>query len=201
MIDVVNSSWCSIPSSVPQGSLLGPLIFVIFISDLPDFVTPGNNVSFYADDCKTSRVLNCPSDHSLFQTDIDNIYRWSIQNHMEFNVKKGKLIQICKKRYPLLSDLHLNRSTLELTSEFVDLGLITNCNLSWKNHIDKKTSRKANKILGHKGTFFFPEDTLFLITLLTILILTPTVQHNLFTYATYNSCNYLQITITLLAIT
>ena len=108
VIDGVNSSSCSIPPGVPQGSLLGPLFFVIFINDLPEVVAPENTVSLYADDCKTSRVINFPADHSLFQSDIDNIYRWSLQNRMEFNVKKCKLMQICKEGSPLLSDLHLN---------------------------------------------------------------------------------------------
>ena len=97
VIDRVNSSWCSIMSGVRQGSILGPFFFVIFINDLPEVVTPGNTVSLYVDDCKTSRVINCPVDHSLFQSDIDNIYRWSLQNPMEFNVKKCKLMRICKK--------------------------------------------------------------------------------------------------------
>ena len=61
--------------------------------------------------------------------------------------KKCKLMRICKKRSPLPSDLHLNNSTPELTSEFCDLGLVTNCNHSLNNHIGKITS-KANKILG-----------------------------------------------------
>ena len=76
VIDGVNSSSCSIPSGVPQGSLLGPLFCVIFINDLPEVVTPENTVSLYADDCKTSRVITCPADHSQFQSDIDNIHTY-----------------------------------------------------------------------------------------------------------------------------
>ena len=52
VIEGINSTWCAIPSGVPQGSLLGLLFFVIFISDLPEVVMPGNCVSLYADDCK-----------------------------------------------------------------------------------------------------------------------------------------------------
>ena len=66
---------------------------------------------------------------------------------MEFNVKKYKLMQITKRKTPIHSDLHLNNNILELTSEFRDLGLVTDFNLSWSTHIDK-ISNKANKILG-----------------------------------------------------
>ena len=66
---------------------------------------------------------------------------------MEFNVKKFKLIHITKRKTPIHSDLHLNNKILEVTSEFRDLGLITDCNLSWSTHIDK-ISNKDNKILG-----------------------------------------------------
>ena len=130
-----------------RGSLLGPLFFVIFIDDLPEIVMPGNCVSSYADDCETSRIINCPADHSVFQSDLDNLYAWSQQNLMEFKVKKCKLMHITKRKTPIPSDLHLNNDILELTSEFRDLGLVTKSNLSWSSHIDK-ISNKANKILG-----------------------------------------------------
>ena len=56
-----------------SGLLIGPFVFVIFIGDLPEVVMPGNCVSLYADDCKTSRIINCPADHSVFQSGYINI--------------------------------------------------------------------------------------------------------------------------------
>ena len=147
VIEGLSSSWTVIPSGVPQGSLLGPLFFVIFITDLPDAVMADNTIALYADDCKTSRVINCPSDYQVFQSDLDNLYSWSQQNLMDFNVKKCKLMRITKKKMPFRSDLQLNNNTLEETSEFCDLGLVTTSMLSWNAHVDKISS-KANKILG-----------------------------------------------------
>ena len=67
---------------------LGHFFFVIFISDLLEVVMPGNTIAVYADDCKTSRVITCLSDYPLFQSDLDNLYLWSQQNLMDFNIKK-----------------------------------------------------------------------------------------------------------------
>ena len=108
-----------------------PPLFLIF--DQREVVTPGNTVSLYGDDCKTSRLINCPADHSLFQT----------------NIKEDIIAEeYCKKRPPLLSNLHLNISTLQrLTFELCDLGLISkSMQPRWNNHIDKITT-KANKNL------------------------------------------------------
>ena len=66
---------------------------------------------------------------------------------MEFNVKKFKLMHITKSKTPIHSHLPLNNKILEVTSEFCDLGLVTDCNLSWSTHIDK-ISNKANNTLG-----------------------------------------------------
>ena len=61
--------------------------------------------------------------------------------------KKCKLMRITKKKMPFHSDLQLNNDTLEETSEFCDLGLVTTSTLSWNAHVNK-ISTKANKILG-----------------------------------------------------
>ena len=70
VIEGMISTWRAILSDVPQGSLLDPFFFVIFISDLLELVMPGNCESLYADDCETSRIINCPADHSVFQSNL-----------------------------------------------------------------------------------------------------------------------------------
>jgi len=95
-------------SGVPQGSLLGPLFFVIFISDIPKAVLPGNIIALYVDDCKTSRIIDLVEDQNLFQQDLDNLNNWSIRNAMTFNVKKCKIMRITKKKQPFISSFSLD---------------------------------------------------------------------------------------------
>ena len=98
VLDGVSSSWCEVTSGVSQGYLLDPLFFVIFISDLPKAVLLGNMMALYADDCKTSRIIDSVEDQKLLQQDLDNLNQWSIRNAMKFNVKKCKIMRITKKK-------------------------------------------------------------------------------------------------------
>ena len=70
---------------------MGPLYFVIFISDLPDCVCPGNTIAMYADDCKTFRVIDNSHNQTLFQRDLDNL------DGMDFNLKKCKISEDLKE--------------------------------------------------------------------------------------------------------
>ena len=97
VLDGISSSWSNISSGVPQGSLLGPLFFVIFISDLPEVVLPGSTIPLYADECKCSRIIDTAGDLELFQQDLDSLHQWSVRNFMNFNIKKCKIMKITKK--------------------------------------------------------------------------------------------------------
>ena len=147
VLDGISSSWSDVSSGVPQSSLLGPLFFVIFISDLPEVVLPGSTIALYADDCKCSRIIDTAGDLELFQQDLNNLHQWSVRNSMNFNVKKCKIMKISKKLQPLTSSFLLENSELEEVKEFKDLGVITNHHLSWNPHIDHVVS-KANRMLG-----------------------------------------------------
>ena len=85
-------------------------------------------------------------------------------------MKKFKLMYITNRKTPIHSNLHLNNNILELTSEFRDLGLVTDCNLSWGTHFDK-ISNKDKKILGLiKRTCKGFQDVSILITLYLALV-------------------------------
>ena len=103
MLDGISFSWSEVSSGVPQGSLLGPFFFVIFISDLPHVVLPGSTIALYAGDCKCSRIIDTAGDLELFQQDLDSLHQWSVRNFMNFNVKKCKIMEITKKIQPLNS--------------------------------------------------------------------------------------------------
>ena len=84
----------------------------------------------YYDDYKTSNAINSHLDQNEFQSDLDNLYTWSPQNLMEFDVKMCKLMRITKKRMPHLSDTKLDNIILEETSESCDFSQATRNKLS-----------------------------------------------------------------------
>ena len=108
VLDGVSSSWSEVSSGVPQGSLLGPLFFVIFISDLPEAVLPGNTIALYADDYKSSRMLQIKICFRRIST--NDLHQWSSRNFMDFSVKKCKIMRIAKKKQPFTSNFFLDKS-------------------------------------------------------------------------------------------
>ena len=141
------SDWLPVTSGVPQGSLLGPLFFIVYINDLPGVISKGSSIALYADDSKMYRVINTQEDLSNFQSDIDKISEWCKMNKMITNTKKCKIMHITRKKSPLVGEYFIEGQPLESVNVHKDLGLFTASDLSWNQHIDKITA-KANRVLG-----------------------------------------------------
>ena len=97
-------------SGVPQGSVLGPLLFLIYIDDLPAVVNNlYSNVNLYADDALLHHLISDAVDYAVLQETIPLLENWSITNHLNFNVSKYKYMIISRSRFPTLppSQLHL----------------------------------------------------------------------------------------------
>ena len=90
-----SSEWVDVTSSVPQGSVLGPLLFTIFINDLPENIK--NQCKLYADDCKLIGIIEKEEDLEQIHLDIDKLQSWAKTWQMSFNYDKCKVMHFGKK--------------------------------------------------------------------------------------------------------
>ena len=137
-----HSSWLPVTSGVPQGSILGPLLFLIHINDLPSFVYFSSTL-LYADDTKLSKPVSSLSDCSQLQHDIWALQNWSAESGLSFNSAKSFLLRFCPNSSPLVKfDYLLNDVPISSVSNCRDLGIVFSSDLSWSNHY-KHISKKA----------------------------------------------------------
>jgi retron-type reverse transcriptase len=90
------SSPFSVLSGVPQGSILGPLLFNIFVNDLSDIIKHSKFILF-ADDLKIYRNVKSVEDCKALQADVYSVQHWCAENHMELNIQKTKTISFTRK--------------------------------------------------------------------------------------------------------
>ncbi len=89
------SEWANVISGIPQGSVLGPTLFVIFINALSDVVT--NTIQIFADDIKIYRKVNDIRDEMLFQEDLNKLHQWSVKWPLKFYATKCKVMHLGSK--------------------------------------------------------------------------------------------------------
>ncbi|KAG7295979.1 hypothetical protein JYU34_021071 [Plutella xylostella] len=140
------SSWINIPSGVPQGSLLGPLLFIIFINDINDCFRNSEYLMF-ADDMKIFKAINNSIDEELLQEDLDRLSVYCLNNKLDINVDKCFHISFTRKRNKHMSTYMLQNQSLTSVSEIRDLGVVHDSKLLFDSHIDSIIT-KASKALG-----------------------------------------------------
>ena len=148
----VKSDILPVKSGVPQGSILGPLLFVIFINDMFECVSEGTNIALYADDTKIWREINYSSDHFILQDDIDKLYNWSLANKMKFHPSKCKALSVTYQRNILhnlpftIFNYKLGSVYIDYVASQVDLGVIVNNKLLWTDHCDSLVKNANSKL-------------------------------------------------------
>ena len=140
------SSWSAVTSGVPQGSVLGPLLFIIFINDIDNAVDIVHCALFkFADDTKGVHIVNSKTDALRLQVALDNLHKWSVEWQMLFNLDKCHILHFGKNN--LCHTYNINGHTLATVEEENDLGIyVSNCCTPSK-HVTA-TAQKANQVLG-----------------------------------------------------
>ena len=147
VIDGFASEWLEVTSSVPQGSVLGPLLFLLYINDMPDVISQGSYLPLFADDSKCFRVIFNASDRDRLQEDLNALYDWSVKWDMEFNVEKCNVLRVVRTRTIYERQYTLGSSYLSVDQSEKDLGAWISDTLNWNIHTDNIVA-KAQKMLG-----------------------------------------------------
>jgi ribonucleases P/MRP protein subunit RPP40 len=137
----------SVLSGVPQGSVLGPLLFLIYINDLIEVLPDSVKARLYADDCALERIVNCLNDTTVLQTALNCVLEWCEQNRMTLNVSKCKVMTVASTRSPILIDYNVLGVPLERVNEYKYLGVTISKDLKWTSHTSNIVS-SANAKLG-----------------------------------------------------
>lgn len=140
-----SSSLTDVISGVPQGSVLGPLLFLIYINDISTNLT--SSVRLFADDCVVYRAIKNTDDHHILQNDLnDNC--WCDKWLMTLNSTKSKVVSFSRKHATTNFPYSINNAALPHASSYTYLGINVTSTLSWKEHITTVCAR-ASKTLGY----------------------------------------------------
>ena len=143
VVDGEVSNWKSVLSGVPQGSVLGPILFLIYINDLDDSIT--SNVLKFADDTKLFRKVNTDVDKQHLQNDLDRLVKWSEKWQMLFNFGKCKCLHTGHRN--LNVNCKMGDTVLGTTVKEKDLGVTISADMNVSEQCGIAAS-KGNQILG-----------------------------------------------------
>ena len=144
-MDQFHSQASQITCGIPQGSILGPFLFIMFVNDLPLCIL-NCNIHLFADD---TNIYFCGDNINIVQTalqkDLDNIFKWCELNRLIINPLKTKAIVLCTPQkkltlLPFLLNLKVNKCATEHVNSFKLLGIIIDEHLTWKLHINNLCS-------------------------------------------------------------
>jgi hypothetical protein len=161
IINGTSSDEATVMAGVPQGSILGPLLFLIYINDLSTDIS--SEISMFADDTAIYHSSqNVENSIQVINSDLVKIQNWSENWKVKFNAKKTYYMQFSLKTIvePTTAVI-LNNQQIIKVENFKYLGVTLNCKMSWKNHIHQTINKALIKLYPlYQIKHFAPRDTL-----------------------------------------
>ena len=148
-----HSALANVTSGVPQGSVLGPVLFLLYINDITNQIQ--SNIRLFADDSIVYREIRSPADHQILQTDIQMLTDWSKKWQMNFNTSRCHLLTITHKPKPSEFTYTISNQSISRVNSHPYLGVTIDAKLSWSKHI-QGTASKSAKTLGLLKRTLYP---------------------------------------------
>ena len=136
---------------MPQGSVLGPLLFLIYINGVSASVTDSKiTIILFADDIALYKIIRNPRDYTLLQGDITSVCSWIADNHLVLNILKCCYMVFSRKHHPTLPNAPLcagDSHALNKRDHYKYLGVNFSSDLTWSYHINT-ICKKTRKLIG-----------------------------------------------------
>ncbi|ORD93263.1 RTJK, partial [Enterospora canceri] len=149
VLNGVSSQWLNVKSGVPQGSVLGPILFLIYVNDIDDGISC--KISKFADDTKIASKVTTTSDREVLQSDLDRLTSWANKWQMKFNVDKCKVLHIGRNNDHV--QYSMNGKLLTAVNKEKDLGITISNDLKPSQHCSEVV-KIANRLVGFIGRTF-----------------------------------------------
>ena len=165
MVNGILSNPAPVISGVPQGSVIGPLLFLVLLSDI-DIDTVSSFLSSFADDTRISKGVSNVTDASALQTDLEAVYQWAEDNNMSFNHKKFEALRYGKDSVLKLTTNYVSPAgtIIDDKDQVRDLGVTMSSDCTFKEHINKMCLSARNMCSWILRTFKSRSPDLMLTT-------------------------------------
>ena len=144
VVNGVKSDWAPVVSGVPQGTVLGPLLFSLHFNDIMSDIE--SEIRLIADDCVCYREIKDIEDTLKLQKDIDRLGIWARKRRMIFQPVKCNMMQLTKKHNKIQASYTLEGTVLENVDRIKYLGVTITSDLKWNSHI-RNVCSKAKRTL------------------------------------------------------
>ncbi len=145
------SEWRDVTSGVPQGSVLGPILFLIYVNDLPEGID--SFLSMFADDAKIMRRIKMDEDGPRLQDDLDKLEEWSRKWLLKFNSGQCKVMKLGDGSRRLNTRYHLGGEIMQESNREKNLGVDITQNLSSEAHIKRISSAAYARLANIRIAF------------------------------------------------